>query len=79
MVEEYEELNSQLEKKNSELLVELETLRNKYEIMKENAETLAKRIDKTIDIIQEMRKDDYYNGIGYELSYLESILKGDRQ
>ena len=61
-------------------------LKKQYEIMKSNAEfliqkneELQKKIKNAIDILQEMRKDDYYNGIGYELSYLESILKGDNK
>lgn len=55
-----------------------------YEMLKDRVheqyfeiESLKIKTARAIDIIEEMRKDDQYNGIGYELSFLESILKGE--
>ena len=85
MKKQIEDLNNVIDMYEEEQSKNIQ-LKKQYEIMKSNAEfliqkneELQKKIKNTIDILQEMRKDDYYNGIGYELSYLESILKGDGQ
>lgn len=52
-----------------DLLKENIELKKKYNIMKENAETLAKRVDKAIEILE---SDDGYSMIDYVLK----ILKG---
>ena len=39
---------------------------------------LQSKIDKAIDILRKMQKDDQYSGICYELSIIEGILKEEK-
>ena len=47
--------------------------------IEEELENMRFKIAKAIEILREMQKDDYYSGIGNELSYIEKILKEDEQ
>lgn len=62
MEKEYDEMNEE----------EIQQLKKKYEIMKENAETLAKRIDKAIENIE---KGIFI--IPQDTNELLNILKGE--
>jgi adenine-specific DNA methylase len=44
---------------NMELIVENYKLKQKYSIMKENAETLAKRINKAIEYLNQPYRDNF--------------------
>ena len=66
---------------NAKLMDKIKLLEKKYTIMKENAETFAKRIDKAIEYIEkEKAKDEEDNFIDLYLDKYENdlldILKG---
>lgn len=65
--DEYERLKDKIQDQHEEI----EELKIKYNIMKENAETLAKRIDKAIEYIEH----NYF--ITGRIEELHKILKGE--
>ena len=64
------------------IMKEYEQLIKKYNLMKKNANQLAKRIDKAIEYIEKKQKDDD-NWLDYELciepQVLLDIFKGDNK
>jgi hypothetical protein len=55
----------------------VEDYKKKYKIMKENAETLAKRIDKAIEIIEKSKNKAPIEVILNDISKALKVLKGE--